>query len=133
MIADEVEAGFACWVDWLPVYGKGENVRDWLYVDDHADALWQIATRGREGETYNVGGASERRNLEVVEGICQLVDEIENNSAASSCRRLISFVEDRPGHDLRYAIDFAKLQSELGWKPRHSFESGLELTVNWYL
>ncbi len=117
----------------LPVYGKGENIRDWLYVGDHADALWTIATRGRVGETYNVGGASERRNIEVVEAICDTLDRVVPASDGSSRRDLITFVEDRPGHDLRYAIDFSKLKNELGWSPRESFDSGLEKTINWYL
>jgi dTDP-glucose 4,6-dehydratase len=117
----------------LPVYGKGENVRDWLYVDDHADALWTIATNGRVGETYNVGGASERRNIEVVETICDTIDRAIPASDGSARRDLIAFVEDRPGHDLRYAIDFSKLKSELGWTPRESFDSGLGKTVDWYL
>jgi len=117
----------------LPVYGKGENVRDWLYVDDHARALWTIATQGRIGETYNVGGASEWRNIEVVEAICDILDRAVPASDGSSRRDLITFVEDRPGHDLRYAIDFGKLTSELGWTPHESFASGLEKTVDWYL
>ena len=117
----------------LPVYGKGENVRDWLYVDDHARALWTIATQGRLGETYNVGGASERRNLEVVETICDTIDRSSPADDGKSRRDLIAFVEDRPGHDLRYAIDFSKLEKELGWTPLESFESGLEKTVDWYL
>ena len=117
----------------LPVYGKGENIRDWLYVDDHAHALWTIATQGRVGETYNVGGASERRNLEVVEAICDTLDRSVPADKGRPRRDLITFVEDRPGHDLRYAIDFSKLERELGWAPRESFESGLEKTVDWYL
>lgn len=117
----------------LPVYGKGENVRDWLYVDDHADALWTIATKGHVGETYNVGGASERRNLEVVEAICDTLDRSVPADNGGRRRDLITFVEDRPGHDLRYAIDFGKLERELGWAPRESFESGLRKTVDWYL
>lgn len=117
----------------LPVYGKGENIRDWLYVDDHARALWTIATNGRVGETYNVGGASERRNLEVVETICDTLDRIIPADKVGRRRDLIAFVEDRPGHDLRYAIDYRKLEGELGWTPRESFESGLEKTVDWYL
>ena len=110
----------------LPVYGKGENVRDWLYVDDHADALWTIATKGRVGETYNVGGASERRNLDVVEAICDTLDRSVPADNGARRRDLITFVEDRPGHDLRYAIDFSKLERELGWAPRESFDSGLK-------
>jgi dTDP-glucose 4,6-dehydratase len=117
----------------LPVYGKGDNVRDWLYVDDHADALWTIATHGRVGETYNVGGASERRNLDVVESICDKLDKIVPADNGGRRRDLITFVEDRPGHDQRYAIDFSKLAGELDWAPRESFDTGLEKTVNWYL
>jgi dTDP-glucose 4,6-dehydratase len=117
----------------LPVYGKGENVRDWLYVDDHARALWTIATAGRVGETYNVGGASERRNIEVVEAICHILDRSEPAADGKPRRDLITFVEDRPGHDLRYAIDFSKLEREFGWTPQESFDSGLAKTVDWYL
>ena len=117
----------------LPVYGKGENVRDWLYVADHARALWTIATQGRVGETYNVGGASERRNIEVVEAICDALDQSVPADNGKRRRDLITFVEDRPGHDLRYAIDFGKLERELGWTPRESFASGLAKTVDWYL
>ncbi|WP_348770298.1 dTDP-glucose 4,6-dehydratase [Azospirillum sp. TSO22-1] len=115
----------------LPVYGSGSNVRDWLYVEDHARALWTVATRGRLGETYNIGGNSERRNLDVVETICDTLDELV--PAAAPRRSLIRFVADRPGHDLRYAIDASKLAAELGWTPRETFESGLRRTVAWYL
>ena len=117
----------------LPVYGKGENVRDWLHVEDHARALWLILTSGRPGETYNVGGDAERRNLVVVEAICDLVDRLAGPLAGGPRRRLIEFVADRPGHDLRYAIDATKLRTELGWAPRETFASGLERTVGWYL
>jgi dTDP-glucose 4,6-dehydratase len=116
----------------LPVYGKGENVRDWLHVDDHANALWTILTRGRIGETYNVGGNNEVRNLEVVEGICDLLDELEPRNDGPR-RDLITFVTDRPGHDQRYAIDAGKIRKELDWSPRESFSSGLRKTVRWYL
>ena len=116
----------------LPVYGDGQNVRDWLFVDDHAKALTLVLQRGRIGETYNIGGRSERRNLDVVEGICDLLDSVRP-SAAGPRRRLISFAADRPGHDRRYAIDATKLENELGWSPAETFESGLEKTVNWYL
>jgi dTDP-glucose 4,6-dehydratase len=115
----------------LPVYGRGINVRDWLYVEDHARALVTILTRGVVGETYNVGGSNELRNIDVVEAICQLVDEITPGS--SSCRDLITFVDDRPGHDLRYAIDASKLARDLGWTPRETFDSGLRKTVEWYV
>jgi dTDP-glucose 4,6-dehydratase len=117
----------------LPVYGKGENVRDWLFVEDHARALWLILTAGRVGETYNVGGDSERRNLAVVEAICDLVDAMAPPLPSGPRRSLIEFVSDRPGHDLRYAIDASKLQVELAWRPRENFASGLERTVAWYL
>ncbi len=121
----------------LPVYGDGTNVRDWLYVEDHARALYLILTKGRIGETYNVGagnvgGGNERRNIEVVEAICDLVDRHAPGSARER-RRLITFVTDRPGHDARYAIDAGKLEAELGWRARESFETGLEKTVRWYL
>ncbi len=119
----------------MPVYGRGENVRDWLYVDDHVAALLLVLERGRPGETYLVGGGGERRNLDVVEMIADLVDELAGGRAPSAGRRrdLITFVADRPGHDLRYAIDSTKLRTELGWRPRESFETGLRRTVRWYL
>ncbi len=117
----------------LPVYGKGVNVRDWLYVEDHAAALWTIASRGRIGETYNVGGNCERRNIEVVETICDTLDRLVPTEKGDSRRGLIRNVEDRPGHDHRYAIDFSKLHGELGWAPRETFESGLSKTVQWYI
>ena len=117
----------------LPVYGRGENVRDWLFVDDHCRALLAALERGVPGETYSVGGSSERRNLEVVERICDLVDELGPQIDAGPRRRLIDFVADRPGHDLRYAIDASKIGSQLGWAPRETFESGLRKTVEWYL
>ena len=117
----------------LPVYGGGENVRDWLYVEDHARALWMVLTKGQPGETYNVGGDAEMRNIDVVGMICDLVDELSPRPGAAPSRRLITFVQDRPGHDLRYAIDAAKIRRELGWKPRETFSSGLRRTVAWYL
>ena len=117
----------------LPVYGTGANVRDWLYVEDHARALVEIATRGVIGESYNVGGWNERRNIDVVEAICDLVDEMAPSTTAGARRRLITFVTDRPGHDGRYAIDAGKIKRELGWEPRETFESGLRKTVRWYL
>ena len=116
----------------LPVYGKGENVRDWLYVEDHARALLLIAERGRVGESYNVGANCERSNIAVVRAICALMDELAPD-AVGSRERLITFVADRPGHDLRYAIDARKLRAELGWTPHETFESGLRKTVEWYL
>ncbi|MCL6682437.1 dTDP-glucose 4,6-dehydratase [Sphingomonas alba] len=114
----------------LPVYGRGENVRDWLHVEDHARALVTIVTGGRIGESYNVGARSERTNLQVVEAICDLVDE---RLIGGPRRDLITFVEDRPGHDRRYAIDPAKIERELGWRPQHSFEAGLATTVDWFI
>ena len=117
----------------LPVYGRGLNVRDWLYVEDHARALLTIITRGAVGETYNVGGNNEMRNIDVVEAICDLVDEMAPERRSGSRRSLITFVEDRPGHDLRYAIDASKLTRDLGWAPSETFATGLRKTVEWYV
>jgi dTDP-glucose 4,6-dehydratase len=117
----------------LPVYGNGENVRDWLHVEDHAEALVLVAERGRPGESYNIGGHSERSNIAVVRMICALLDELVPDPSIGPRERLISFVTDRPGHDARYAIDAGKIAREFGWKPRHSFEQGLRETVRWYL
>lgn len=117
----------------IPVYGKGDNVRDWLYVEDHARALYAILTEGRPGESYNVGGNGERTNLEVVSAICELLDEMVPASPHRRHANLITFVTDRPGHDRRYAMDWTKLRDELGWRPRESFETGLRNTVAWYL
>ncbi len=117
----------------LPVYGDGSNVRDWLYVEDHARALRLIVERGRPGQTYNVGGRNERTNLQVVQAICDLLDEMSPRAGATPRRELISFVADRPGHDARYAIDAGKLESELGWRAEETFETGLRRTVRWYL
>lgn len=117
----------------LPVYGDGRQVRDWLYVEDHARALLAILEGGRVGEGYNVGGGAERFNIDVVEGVCAILDRIVPDRAVGSRRRLIAHVADRPGHDRRYAIDATKIQRELGWRPRESFETGLEKTVRWYL
>ncbi|MBB3018722.1 dTDP-glucose 4,6-dehydratase [Microvirga lupini] len=117
----------------LPVYGKGENVRDWLYVDDHADALILVAEKGRVGENYNIGGCNERTNIDVVRSICRLVDEMAPSNAIGPREKLISYVADRPGHDLRYAIDASKIERELGWRPAETFETGLRKTVSWYL
>ena len=116
----------------LPVYGKGENVRDWLFVEDHARALATIVERGRVGHSYNVGGSCERTNIEVVRAICALMDELSPD-AIGPRERLIEFVSDRPGHDLRYAIDSRKIYRELGWRPQETFETGLRKTVEWYL
>jgi dTDP-glucose 4,6-dehydratase len=117
----------------IPVYGDGGNVRDWLYVEDHARALVQIALLGQPGEGYNVGGASETTNLEVVRRICRLMDEMAPDEARGSHERLIVHVTDRPGHDRRYAIDAGKIKRELGWEPRETFATGLRKTVRWYL
>jgi dTDP-glucose 4,6-dehydratase len=117
----------------LPVYGDGQNVRDWLFVEDHCTAIRAVLARGRVGETYNIGGASERANLAVVKLVCDLVDEIAGGLATGPRRNLITFVTDRPGHDRRYAIDATKISGELGWKPAQEFESGLRKTVRWYL
>ncbi len=117
----------------LPVYGRGENVRDWLHVRDHADALLRVLAAGRVGETYLVGGHGERRNLDVVRTLCDLVDEVAPDPAEPPRRELIEFVQDRPGHDLRYAVDPSKIESELGWRPERSLDEGLRETVKWYI
>jgi dTDP-glucose 4,6-dehydratase len=117
----------------LPVYGDGSQIRDWLYVEDHARALVEVVTRGEVGETYNIGGHNEKRNLEVVETICALLDELKPAADGRSYKELITFVKDRPGHDRRYAIDASKIERELGWKPQETFESGIRKTVQWYL
>ncbi len=115
----------------LPVYGRGENVRDWLFVEDHCEALAMILADGVEGECYNVGGDSERKNIDVVRSVCAIMDELHPDGAPHE--RLVRFVQDRPGHDLRYAVDASKIGSRLGWKPRHRFEEALRRTVEWYL
>ncbi|MXQ12907.1 dTDP-glucose 4,6-dehydratase [Microvirga makkahensis] len=117
----------------LPVYGRGENVRDWLYVDDHAEALILVAEKGRIGESYNIGGRNERKNIDVVKAICRLVDEMAPDARIGSREELITFVADRPGHDLRYAIDATKIERDLGWRPAETFETGVRKTVEWYL
>ena len=117
----------------LPVYGEGHNIRDWLYVKDHCRAIWQILQAGSRGEMYNVGGQCEMENIRLVESICDLLDELVPRSSAAPRRDLITFVPDRPGHDLRYAIDFSKLTDELGWMPQETFESGIKKTIQWYL
>jgi len=117
----------------LPVYGDGKNVRDWLYVEDHCEAIWRIMKSGRKGQTYNIGGNTEMENLAIVEMICDILDETAGPLNGEPRRRFITFVKDRPGHDRRYAIDFTKLQRELCWTPRESFRSGLGKTVRWYL
>jgi dTDP-glucose 4,6-dehydratase len=117
----------------LPVYGDGQNVRDWLFVEDHCRALWRVLTAGRPGETYNIGGNCEQKNLDVVETICRIVDKLRPGLPHAPCSSLIEFVKDRPGHDRRYAIDAAKIRRELGWQPEHDFASGMRRTVQWYL
>lgn len=117
----------------LPVYGDGKNVRDWVYVGDHCEAVRAVLASGRAGETYNIGGNNQKPNLDVVETICSLMDELSPNDPVVPHRQLITFVQDRPGHDRRYAIDTTKIEQELGWKPRETFETGLRKTVRWYL
>ena len=119
----------------LPVYGKGNQIRDWLYVEDHARALVLVATKGHVGQTYNIGGHNEKQNIEVVHTLCDLLEELSPNKPenVNKYRELITFVKDRPGHDLRYAIDASKIENELGWTPNETFETGLRKTVSWYL
>ena len=117
----------------LPVYGKGNQIRDWLFVEDHARALYTVVTEGLIGETYNIGGHNEKQNIEVVHTICDLLDKLSQRTDGASYRALITHVQDRPGHDLRYAIDASKIQRELGWTPQETFESGIRKTVEWYL
>jgi dTDP-glucose 4,6-dehydratase len=136
----------------IPVYGKGENIRDWLYVTDHAEALYTVVTKGRVGETYNIGGNNERQNIELVRTLCSLMDELASggtisvssakqqaspsaisNLGSKSFQDLITFVTDRPGHDMRYAIDPTKIRDELSWEPKEDFKSGFRKTVEWYL
>ncbi len=116
----------------LPIYGKGENIRDWLYVEDHAKALWLINQKGQPGETYNIGGHNERTNLEVVQTVCRILDELKPKTSGKYVDQIV-FVTDRPGHDLRYAIDSTKLCQTLGWKPEENFDTGIRKTVQWYL
>lgn len=117
----------------LPVYGTGENVRDWLYVDDHCEAIHTIIENGKIGETYNIGGNNEIMNIDIVKTICKLLDEIKPSTQLKSYKELITFVTDRPGHDFRYAIDSSKLKNELNWVPKETFETGIKQTINWYL
>ena len=117
----------------LPVYGDGLNVRDWLFAVDHCRAIWEIMTRGRLGETYNIGGNCEMKNIDVVEMLCEIMDKKLPGRSTGDSRKLITFVEDRPGHDRRYAIDCHKIQEELGWMPKESFSTGIEKTIDWYL
>ncbi|HRM16129.1 MAG TPA: dTDP-glucose 4,6-dehydratase [Acinetobacter parvus] len=117
----------------LPIYGKGDQIRDWLFVEDHARALYKVVTEGVVGETYNVGGHNEKQNIEVVKTICKILDELKPQANGQTYESLITFVKDRPGHDLRYAIDATKIQNELGWTPTETFETGIRKTVEWYL
>ena len=117
----------------LPVYGNGQQIRDWLFVEDHARALYQVVTQGVVGETYNIGGHNEKQNIEVVKTICKILDELKPQANGQAYESLITFVKDRPGHDLRYAIDATKIQNELGWSPTETFETGIRKTVQWYL
>ena len=117
----------------LPVYGTGKNIRDWLYVEDHCRAIYNVLLNGKNGDTYNVGGGEEKTNLEVVNNICDILDDIYPSENLKSYKELIKFVEDRPGHDFRYAIDYSKLKNELSWQPKESFNSGLRKTIDWYL
>ena len=117
----------------LPVYGTGENVRDWLYVQDHCDAINMVLQKGTIGETYNVGGNNEIQNIQIVRDICTILDEVKPAESGNSYHQLITFVKDRPGHDFRYAIDSTKIKQDLGWQPHETFQSGLRKTINWYL
>jgi dTDP-glucose 4,6-dehydratase len=117
----------------LPIYGDGSNIRDWLYVEDHCCAILEVLRNGRLGETYNVGGNSEKQNLQVVHTLCDILDELSPRADGQSYRELIEFVKDRPGHDQRYAVDTTKISAELGWQPEKSFEAGMRKTVQWYL
>jgi dTDP-glucose 4,6-dehydratase len=117
----------------LPVYGDGRNVRDWLYVEDHCSAIRTVLSDGRVGDTYNIGGCNEKQNLEIVNTVCELLDELRPNDPVVPHRSLITFVKDRPGHDRRYAMDTRKIERELHWRPQETFETGIRKTVHWYL
>lgn len=117
----------------IPVYGEGKNIRDWLYVEDHAKGIMDVLLKGRVGETYNIGGDSERQNIQVVQTICEIMDELNPRENGRGYKELITFVKDRPGHDQRYAIDHGKITKEMGWEPKVSFEEGIRKTVEWYL
>ncbi|HRY84574.1 MAG TPA: GDP-mannose 4,6-dehydratase, partial [Candidatus Cloacimonadota bacterium] len=117
----------------LPVYGQGLNVRDWLFVDDHCEAILTVIRKAEIGSTYNIGGHNEMTNIEIVKTICAILDELEPSKQVKSYQELITYVKDRPGHDLRYAIDASKLEQELGWSPSETFETGIRKTVQWYL
>lgn len=116
----------------LPIYGEGTNVRDWLYVDDHAKALWMLLEKGKKGETYNVGGESEWRNVDVVNEIVRIIADLQGENV-DSLQKLISYVKDRPGHDFRYAIDCSKIKEQIGWTPEHQFQDALKKTIVWYM
>ena len=116
----------------MPVYGDGQQIRDWLYVTDHCSAIRAVLAKGRLGETYNIGGWNEKANIDIVKTICRLLDELRPEQAGSYTR-LITYVKDRPGHDRRYAIDASKIERELGWRPAETFESGIKKTIDWYL
>lgn len=117
----------------LPIYGKGDQIRDWLFVEDHARALYKVVAEGVVGETYNIGGHNEKQNIEVVKTICKILDELKPQENQQPYESLVTFVKDRPGHDLRYAIDATKISHDLGWKPEETFETGIRKTVEWYL
>ena len=117
----------------LPVYGKGDNVRDWLFVEDHCDAIYSVVSRGELGETYNIGGNNEIQNIDIVKTICEKMDEYSPRQQGGNYEELITYVTDRPGHDFRYAIDASKISNELGWQPKEKFETGIEKTILWYL
>ena len=117
----------------LPVYGKGNNSRDWLYVLDHCDAIYTVLEKGEIGQTYNVGGNNEIKNIDVIEAICDILDHLIPKGNSESYKKLIHFVQDRPGHDFRYAINSLKIMNQLNWKPKTNFENALEITVDWYL
>jgi dTDP-glucose 4,6-dehydratase len=117
----------------LPIYGDGKNIRDWLYVEDHCEAIIKILANGKPGETYNIGGSCEKNNLEVVQEICKILDSIKPKQNGSSYEEQIEFVKDRPGHDFRYSLDTSKIEKDFNWKPKETFTSGLEKTIQWYL
>ena len=117
----------------LPVYGEGLNVRDWLFVEDHCDAIYEVLQHGKIGDTYNIGGHNEIRNIDIVNTICSILDELKPRSNNQSYSELITYVTDRPGHDFRYAIDASKIKNDLGWTPKETFETGIRKTIQWYL
>ena len=117
----------------LPVYGEGLNVRDWLFVEDHCDAIYEVLQHGKIGDTYNIGGHNEIRNINIVNTICSILDELNPRSNNQSYSELITYVKDRPGHDFRYAIDASKIKTDLGWTPKETFKTGIRKTIQWYL